>query len=129
MELYEVKAGKVDVDFQSGQATPIAGQGKLVLGPSSEDPSFLGAKWVPRGKNRNSSPSEDLLLVPGDVQFSHVPECLTGRVIEVRFQSSVQRHQFWLQEATEVVLHKLSAQIAAVLAKLNACANTDREEE
>lgn len=124
-----MKAGKVDVDFQSGQATPIAGQGKLVLGPSSEDPSFLGAKWVPRGKNRNSSPSEDLLLVPGDVQFSHVPECKTGRVIEMRFNSSGERHLYWLQDASEGDLHELSAQDAAVLEKLNELANTDLEEE
>lgn len=126
---YEVKAGRVDVNFETGLATPIAGQGKLVLATSTEDPSFLGARWEPRAKNRSISSTESLLLVPGDVQFSHVPECRTGRVIEMRFHSSGERHLFWLQEAPQGDLHELTEQDKAVIARLNEMANEEVEEE
>lgn len=128
-QVYEVKAGRVDVDFETGVATPVAGQGKLVLGTSSEDPLFLGARWEPRGKNRGASSSEDLLLVPGDVQFSHVPECRTGRVIEMRFNSSGERHLYWLQDAPQGDLHELTDQDRAVLARLNDLANEELDDE
>lgn len=127
--LLEFKAGQVDFNSETGDAVPLAGQGRVVLKHSSEDPSFLGLQWFPRAKNRGSS-GEELLLLPGDVEFTHSKECGTGRVVQMQFQSSGERHFFWLQDAPAGDLHELSENDASVIAKLNDLVNQfDPEDE
>lgn len=61
--------------------------------------------------------------------FTHVPYCQTGRIIQMRFNSSGERHLFWLQDAPKGDLHELSKDDMAILEKLNELANLEDLDE
>lgn len=127
--LYKFKAGQVKLDEQTGVATPLRGQGYVVVKESEEDPSLIAIQWQPRGAYMSLKPSEELMVLPGDVEFSSVPECTTGRVISMRFTSSGQRLLYWFQEPPTGDLNQLSEEDEEIILKLNDLASTDVEEE
>jgi 26S proteasome regulatory subunit N13 len=45
-----------------------------------------------------SQPEEDLIVFPGDAEFSAVPKCTTGRVFMLRFRQPERKLLFWMQE-------------------------------
>ncbi|KAF9427294.1 hypothetical protein BGZ94_005177 [Podila epigama] len=55
---------------------------------------------------------DDLILFPGDAEVVKVPQCTTGRVLMLQFQSSSQKLFFWLQERAtdrdDIVLSQLN---------------------
>jgi len=127
--LFDFKAGRVEFNESTGQAKPLAGQGRVTLMSSSEDPSLLGLQWLPRGSHTSLPAGEELLLVPGDVEFTPISECSTGRVIQMRFQSSGERKLFWLQDAPEGDLHVFGKGDREIIEKLNELSNSFGEEE
>ena len=74
-------------------ADPRRGTIKFIRG----DDSLLHLQWTQR-PNGELEPTNDLILFPGDAVWESVPECTTGRVFLLRFQSSNARRFFWMQE-------------------------------
>lgn len=108
-EALTFKAGRVEYDETTKQATPLAGPGQVIVQRKPDDPLFCSLTWerrAPKGKSQalgTSAPEEEfeeLLLFPGDAEWNHVKECTTGRVFELKFKSSGQRHVFWMQAPT-----------------------------
>ena len=129
-QLLSFNAGRVEYDEESGQAKPLRGQGRVVLKHSSEDDSILAIQWQPRAAyGQVLQPSEELMVLPGDVEFEHIQECSTGRVISLRFQSSGKRVLYWLQDPTSGDLNVLTDQDRHILDQLNELANRDLEED
>ncbi|KAG0335427.1 adhesion regulating molecule 1 [Podila humilis] len=54
----------------------------------------------------------DLILFPGDAELVNVPQCTTGRVLMLQFQSSSQKLFYWLQDRhldrDEAILHMVN---------------------
>lgn len=86
---------------------------------SSEDPALLGVQWLPRGANKSDKPTEELLIVPTDVTISKVPQCKTGRVVELYFASGGEKYLYWLQDAPEGDLNEFSERDEKLLEKAN----------
>lgn len=103
----------------SGHAKPLPGQGRLAIMHSSEDPALYGIQWLPRGANKSDKPTEELLIVPSDVSISKVPQCETGRVIELYFASGGEKYLYWLQDAPEGDLNEFSEHDEKLLEKAN----------
>lgn len=117
--LLEIKAGRVFLNPTSGHAKPLPGQGRLTIMRSSEDPALLGVQWLPRGTNKSDKPTEELLIVPTDVTISKVPQCKTGRVVELYFASGGEKYLYWLQDAPEGDLNEFSERDEKLLEKAN----------
>lgn len=101
------KAGRVEYDETTKQATPLAGSGQVIVQRKPDDPMFCSLTWErratkgkPLGTSTPEEEFEELLLFPGDAEWNHVKECTTGRVFELKFKSSGQRHVFWMQAPT-----------------------------
>lgn len=129
-ELIKFKAGRVQYDEETGQATPLRGQGNVILKRSSDDDSLLAIQWRPRAAYGQSlQPTEELMVLPGDVTFEHIKECKTGRVISLRFESSGRREMYWLQDPVSGDLNELSDADRLNLERLNELANQELEED
>lgn len=128
-EIYSFKAGRVDYNDTNGEATPVRGQGKVVLQRSSEDPSLLAILWKPRSSYLRAQPTEQLMILPGDVEFEHVKECTTGRVISMKFMSSGKRTLYWLQDPPQGDLDQMSTSDQEILDKLRELSNTSFDDE
>lgn len=129
-ELLKFKAGRVQYNEETGEATPIRGQGNVVLKKSSEDEHLLAIQWQPRAAyGQQLTASEELMILPGDVAFEHMEECTTGRVISLRFESSGQREMYWLQDPVSGDLNQLSDADRHILERLNELANQELDED
>lgn len=98
--IVQFKAGRVDYDEETKQATPKRGQGLVKVTKNPDDPSLFSFSWEPRGKNKNAE-KDELLLFPGDASWTHVTECDTGRVFALNFKTSGQRILFWMQSPVD----------------------------
>jgi 26S proteasome regulatory subunit N13 len=98
--LIQFKAGRVEYDENTREATPKRGQGTIKVAKNPDDPMLFSFVWEPRGSHRTvAGPDErdELLLFPGDAQWVHLKQCTTGRVFALKFKSSSQKHLFWMQ--------------------------------
>lgn len=127
--LFEFRAGRVDLNEETGDATPLSSRGKLVLKPSSEDESLKAIQWQPRDGFQNVPSDEELMVLPGDIEFARVAECETGRVLSMKFLSSGHRKLFWIQTPPVGDLNEWSAADNELLEKLNDLANQEPEDE
>lgn len=127
--LFEFRAGRVDFNEETGEATPLRSRGKLVLKPSSEDDSLRAIQWQPRDGFQNTASDEELMVLPGDVEFTPVYECETGRIISMKFLSSGHRKLFWIQTPPAGDLNEWSAADKELLEKLNELSNEEPEDE
>lgn len=98
--IVQFKAGRVEYDEETKQATPKRGQGLVKVTKNPDDPSLFSFIWEPRGKNKNAE-KDELLLFPGDASWTHVTECTTGRVFALTFKTSGQKLLFWMQSPVE----------------------------
>lgn len=121
-ELIQFKAGKVDYNEQTKQCTPKRGTGLIKVTKNPEDPMLYSFIWEPRGNYKTvAGPDtrDELLLFPGDAQWTHVKQCTTGRVFALKFKSSGQKLVFWLQSPTDGEnLGELSAEDKRISAEL-----------
>ncbi|KIK82199.1 hypothetical protein PAXRUDRAFT_725801 [Paxillus rubicundulus Ve08.2h10] len=87
--------------FKAGRATRRAGtnfvdasptKGAIIL--SNSEDGLLRFVWKDR---TTGNVEEDLILFPGDATFEKVSQAPGGRVYVLKFESSNQRHFFWLQ--------------------------------
>lgn len=134
---------QVVLDFPAGYAlfdpttntvTPRPGAGHIVVSKDSEDPYYSFA-WEPRD---GFSPTEDiaarepLILIPGDASWVHVPNCTSGRVFALKFESSDKREFFWMQTkngAKDKNLASLSKGDQVVMQAFQKCLTEDEAEE
>ncbi|GJJ71333.1 26S proteasome regulatory subunit N13 [Entomortierella parvispora] len=65
---------------------------------------------------------DDYILFPGDAEVVTVPQCTTGRVIMLQFQSSSEKLFFWLQEAS-------TARDSIILEQLNSLIQLQEDED
>jgi len=70
-------------------------KGAIVL--STSDDGLLHFMWKERA---TGSLGEDLILFPGDATFDKVSQAPGGRTYVLRFESSDQKHFFWMQDAS-----------------------------
>lgn len=127
--LFDFKAGRILLNPSTGEARPLPGQGRVTIMRSSEDPELLGVQWLPRGSNASDKPTEELLIVPSDVTFSKVPQCKTGRVIELYFASGGEKYLYWLQDTPDGDLYEFSERDEEILKKANELVSTFGGEE
>ncbi|KAH3677132.1 hypothetical protein WICMUC_001887 [Wickerhamomyces mucosus] len=100
MTIINFRAGRVIYDESTKIATPDAIQGEITIKPSEEEESFYSFEWKSK-ETTNADIAEELLVIPGDVQWKHIKEAETGRVFELSFLSSSARHLFWLQDIND----------------------------
>ncbi|CAO3632186.1 unnamed protein product [Cunninghamella blakesleeana] len=60
------------------------------------DDQLLHFFWKER--KTNSAPEVDYIIFPDEAELVRVPECTTGRVIQLKFKSSNERHFYWMQK-------------------------------
>lgn len=113
------------ITFKAGKCTPTpSAPGKSSIKPDptpgylylySED-DLLHFCWRPRSAP-STDPELDLLMIPGDGSFQPlvknpgaetVESPTTGRIFVLRFQSSSQKHFFWMQSKTQASGGKLN---------------------
>lgn len=95
-------AGKVDFDETTRECKPLPQKGQIIIKPSLEDPDFYALAWSPRDPTAAPANAEELLLIPGDVTFSKVSLCRTGRVFSLSFLLLLAKHFFWLQDVADL---------------------------
>lgn len=100
MSTVKFRAGRVNYDPETKIATPDPIQGQITIRPSEEDESFYSFDWAPKETTVNVE-KEELLVIPGDVQWKRIPNANDGRVFELSFLSSGARHLFWLQDIND----------------------------
>ncbi|OQN98860.1 hypothetical protein B0A48_15206 [Cryoendolithus antarcticus] len=102
--LITFKAGKCT--FSGKKVTPVPTPGYLYLYFEDDMPHFC---WRPRSQPA-SHPEIDLFMVPGDGSFEPVPReygaeelhsPTNGRIYTLKFQSSSQKHFFWMQSKSQ----------------------------
>ncbi|KAH3683115.1 hypothetical protein WICPIJ_005914 [Wickerhamomyces pijperi] len=132
MSTVRFRAGRVSYDPETKIATPDPIQGQITIKPSEEDESFYSFEWVPKEAAVNVE-KEELLVIPGDVQWKHIPNAKDGRVFELSFLSSSARHLFWLQDINEFddddKLDQLSEKDKATFAKIQKIFEPVEEQE
>ncbi|KIJ14994.1 hypothetical protein PAXINDRAFT_99784 [Paxillus involutus ATCC 200175] len=102
--------------FKAGRSTRRAGtnfvdasptKGAVIL--SNSEDGLLRFVWKER---TTGNVEEDLILFPGDATFEKVSQAPGGRTYVLKFESSNQRHFFWLQDAStrrdEEFVHNLN---------------------
>lgn len=62
------------------------------------DDSLIHLCWKDREKGKVE---DDLIIFPDDCEWKKVPQCTTGRVFVLKFNSSSRRMFFWMQEPKE----------------------------
>lgn len=104
--LITFKAGRCDLSGR--KVTPVPTPGYLYL-TQGDDEDFMHLCWRPRSAPA-SEPELDLLMITGDASFHplvkeqgtddlHSPT--NGRIFALRFQSSGERHFFWMQSKSQ----------------------------
>lgn len=93
-------AGKIDYDSETKNCISLPHKGSIIISNSIEDPNFLQFSWTPKLNFTiiNKLKKDNFLLIPGDVLFTHVKSCKTGRVFCLTFLSSGSKHFYWLQD-------------------------------
>ncbi|KAG0693090.1 adhesion regulating molecule [Suillus ampliporus] len=96
-------SGRTILAFKAGRAFRRAGtnfvdasptKGAIVL--TNED-GLIHFMWKDR---TTGEVGEDLILFPGDAKFEKVPQSSWGRTYVLKFESSDQKHFFWLQDSS-----------------------------
>jgi hypothetical protein len=89
--LLEFRCGRLTLSGTTVTADPR--KGKLVF---TDDQGLLKLEWSPRPSGHVE---EHLIVFPGDVKVENVPECTTGRVVLLRFNSDPNKKLFfWMQD-------------------------------
>ena len=89
--LVEFKAGKMHL--RGARVHPDKRKGLVYLYQSND--SLMHFCWKDR---TNGTVEDDFIIFPDDVEFSHVPQCTTGRVYVLKFKSNNRNMFFWMQE-------------------------------
>lgn len=130
MSVLKFRAGRVHYDESSkiARADPI--QGQVIIKPSEEEESFYTFEWIPKDNTPGVEP-EELLIVPGDVTLKPLAACTTGRILELKFESSGARNLYWLQEINddEDKPAELSKKDLAILEKFKSIFEVEEEGE
>ncbi|KAG0015119.1 hypothetical protein BGZ80_010037 [Entomortierella chlamydospora] len=107
------------LEFKAGRCFRVTGTDTVKLVYLEREDGLMHFYW----KNRETQEvQEDLILFPGDAEFSFVPQCTTGRVALLRFKSSSQKMFYWLQEAS-------TARDQIILEQVNALIHTEGDED
>ncbi|KAK6338660.1 hypothetical protein TWF696_009471 [Orbilia brochopaga] len=95
-----IKAGRCFPEPNSARLVPSPVPGEINVEVAQED-ELLHFRWRPRRGETVSEEEFDLIVFPGDASFipyQHpVGAPADGRICVLKFQSSDQRHMFWLQ--------------------------------
>lgn len=92
--LVEFRCGKMKIKGRIVSADTRKG---LLYIHQTED-SLVHLCWKDREK---SKVEDDLIIFPDDCEWKKVPQCTTGRVFVLKFNSSLRRIFFWMQEPKE----------------------------
>lgn len=91
--MVEFKAGRMTMEGTTVKADPRKGTVYINKG---EDDSLLHFCWRERSA---SSPEDDLIIMPNDVELKKVPQCTTGRVFVLRVKATGRKLLYWMQES------------------------------
>ncbi|RKP18692.1 hypothetical protein ROZALSC1DRAFT_29638, partial [Rozella allomycis CSF55] len=89
--LLQYKAGICK--YENNIVTSDPRKGFLII--EQDEESLIHLVWKERNKEQKEL---DLLLFPQDACLFKVPQCTTGRVWLLKFQTSNQKNFFWIQE-------------------------------
>lgn len=133
MSSLKLRAGKVSYNAATKTATALPAQGQITIKPSLDDDSFFSFEWSPK-ESVVSIEKDEFLIIPGDVTWTRVEECKTGRVFALEFLSSGARYLFWMQEVNDndddaSELSKKDEEISQKIKSLVERADDDEEEE
>lgn len=129
------KAGLVNFDAETKSCVPRPLKGEVeVTKTDDEDMVFHNLVWTPKENIASAEVSDyavdELMLIPGDVNWVHVKSCKTGRVFALCF-SSGEKVFFWMQEKNdnEDDLAELSKKDREICEKINSLITEKEEEE
>ncbi|GAV04968.1 hypothetical protein RvY_15165-2 [Ramazzottius varieornatus] len=89
--MVEFKAGRMTMEGSTVTADPR--KGMVYVNKGDDDlPHFC---WRERSA---TSPEEDLIIMPNDVELKKVPQCTTGRVFLLRVKATGRKLFYWMQE-------------------------------
>ncbi|KAG0044435.1 hypothetical protein BGZ83_010343 [Gryganskiella cystojenkinii] len=114
--LLEFRAGRCFRTEGTNTVKPDPTKGLVYL--SNED-GLTHFYWK---NNATGTIEDDFILFPGDAEVVKVPQCTTGRVIMLQFQSSSEKLFFWLQE-------KSTDRDTIILEQLNTIIQTQEDED
>ncbi|KAG1733012.1 adhesion regulating molecule [Suillus paluster] len=90
--------------FKAGRAFRRAGTNFVDASPTkgavvvlTNEDGLIHFMWKDR---TTGEVGEDLILFPGDAKFEQVPQSSWGRTYVLKFESSDQKHFFWLQDSS-----------------------------
>lgn len=92
--LVEFRCGKMRIKGR----TVTADKRKGMLYIHQSEDSLIHLCWKDREKGKVE---DDLIIFPDDCEWKKVPQCTTGRVFVLKFNSSLRRIFFWMQEPKE----------------------------
>lgn len=108
--MLSIKAGRAFRRGTTSWVDPQATKGLLGLAPG--DDGLLHFTW----KNRDTENIEDdLIIIPGDASFHRVAESTSGRIFVLKFESSDQKHFFWIQDPSASILDQIEPNVNGLL--------------
>ncbi|KAG2060512.1 adhesion regulating molecule [Suillus hirtellus] len=96
-------SGRTILAFKAGRAFRRAGTNFVDASPTkgaivlTNEEGLIHFMWKDR---TTGEVGEDLILFPGDAKLEKVPQSSWGRTYVLKFESSDQKHFFWLQDAS-----------------------------
>ncbi|CAO3699096.1 unnamed protein product [Rhizopus microsporus] len=93
--LVEFNAGKCIIE--GNLIKPDLRKGTIYMDQS--DNQLLHFYWKER--NSHAEPEDDIIIFPSEAKFVKVSQCTTGRVYMLKFNSSREKHFYWMQDKSE----------------------------
>ncbi|CEJ03518.1 hypothetical protein RMCBS344292_17499 [Rhizopus microsporus] len=93
--LVEFNAGKCIIE--GNLIKPDLRKGTIYMDQS--DDQLLHFYWKER--NSHAEPEDDIIIFPSEAKFVRVSQCTTGRVYMLKFNSSREKHFYWMQDKSE----------------------------
>ncbi|CEG80306.1 hypothetical protein RMATCC62417_14664 [Rhizopus microsporus] len=93
--LVEFNAGKCIIE--GNLIKPDLRKGTIYMDQS--DDQLLHFYWKERSSH--AEPEDDIIIFPSEAKFVRVSQCTTGRVYMLKFNSSREKHFYWMQDKSE----------------------------
>lgn len=97
--LVEFRAGRMDTEArENGSIFVVPDKRKGVIKMQKGEDQLMHFSWKDRA---TEATQEDWIIFPGDVEFTRVKQCTTGRVFALKFKSTACPKFYWMQEPRE----------------------------
>lgn len=90
-----------------------------------DDTALMHLYWKER---KATSPEDDLIIFPGEADFIPVTQCTTGRVYQLTFKSSEQKHFYWMQAKSSEKDEEIASKVNGLINDPESVMSDERSE-